>query len=587
MTVTTDLAALRLPFRERFLSHDEIGRQCRAWADAFPELVRLTSIGRTTEGRDVWLLTIGRDPDRPRPTAWVDGNMHANELAGSSVALGIAEDVLALHVAADVEGHAHGLPEHVRAVLRDVLFMVAPRLAPDGAEVVMQSARYVRSSPRDRRTARLAPYWKTGDVDGDGLALSMRLGDPAGDHVATGPDGRVMRPRRLEDDGPFYRVLPEGVIEHWDGQTIPDPFYLSDNEVDLNRNFPRDWKPEPDQAGAGPFAASEPEARAVVEHANRHPEIFAWLNLHCFGGVVIRPPGDKPDSKMPLDDLALYRQLEEWSETLTGYPSVSGFEEFTYEPEKPLNGDIVAYAHEMRGCFAWTVELWDLFKQLELPKPKRFVDFYDRWSAADLERLVAWDRDHNQGRVFRGWAPFAHPQLGPLEVGGIDPRVGLWNPPYDRLDAVCRAQAAVFLRVAAMAPRLVVSTNVTKSADPGGANGASSAGNMSYVEVVAENHGYLATYILESAKGRPFNEPLWAELIAGDGVTVHGPSRVELGHLEGWGRGRFNPSQSLIMPQSRGSSFRGRAGFTLAGHGTVTVRVGSSRVGFHERVVEV
>ena len=563
------LVSLRRPFRDRFLTHDELGAQCRAWADAYPELVRLTSIGTSTEGRDVWLLTIGHEPERVRPTAWVDGNMHANELAGSSVALGIAEDLLALHLG---EPDPHQLAPSIREVLREVRVMICPRLSPDGAEVVLASARYVRSNPRDRRSAKLTPFWQTGDVDGDGLALSMRVADAAGDHVASGADGRVMRPRRLEDAGPYYRVLPEGVIANWDGVTVPDPYFLSDNEVDLNRNFPHDWKAEPDQAGAGGFATSEPESRAVVEHALRHPEIFAWLNLHCFGGVVIRPPGDKPDSKMPIDELALFRQLEEWSDTYAHYPTVSGFEEFTYEPEKPLNGDIVAWAYEHRGAFAWTVELWDLFREIGLPRPKRFVDFYDRWTNDDLDRLVAWDSAHNAGRIFRPWVAHVHAQLGPLEVGGVDPRVGLWNPPLERLDATCRAQAAIFLRVCAMAPRVVVHADVQAARA---------------VVVSAENRGYLPTYVLESAKARPFNEALWAEVVAADGVTVHGARRVTLGHLEGWGRGRFNPSQSLIMPQSRGSSQRAQVTFAVSGHGRMTVRVGSSRVGFQDVVVDV
>ena len=38
------------------------------------------------------LVSIGPDLDRTRPAVWVDGNVHAAELVGSSVALAIAED---------------------------------------------------------------------------------------------------------------------------------------------------------------------------------------------------------------------------------------------------------------------------------------------------------------------------------------------------------------------------------------------------------------------------------------------------------------------------------------------------------------
>ena len=129
-------------------------------------------------------------------------------------------------------------------------------------------------------------------------------------------------------------------------------------------------RPTRKQEGAGAFPLSEPESRAVVEFATQHPEIFAWLNLHTFGGVFIRPLGDKPDTKMDQEDLALFRQLGAWAEELTGYPMVSGCEEFLYEPDKPLHGDLTDYAYHQRGAVAYVVELWDLFKRLGLERKK-------------------------------------------------------------------------------------------------------------------------------------------------------------------------------------------------------------------------
>ena len=194
----------------------------------------------------------------------------------------------------------------------------------------------------------------------------------------------MLLPRRLEDAGPYYKIWREGVIENFDGATIPSPHYLSDNQTDLNRNFPFEWHPEHEQAGAGAFPASEPESRAVVEFSARRPHLFAWMNLHTFGGVFIRPLGDKPDHKMDQEDLALFRQVAEWAKACTGYPTVSGYEEFLYEPEKPLHGDLSEYAYHQRGCIAYAVELWDLFEQLGLEKKKRFVDRYSEVERADL-----------------------------------------------------------------------------------------------------------------------------------------------------------------------------------------------------------
>src|SRR5688500_15232248 len=115
--MTSKLDELSRGFRDRYLGYDDLTRQVRAWADAFPQVVRVASIGTTAEGRDLWLLTLGPEPERTRPAVWVDGNMHAAELCGSSVALAIAEDVIRMHV----EGTApHGLAPSVAAVLRDV-----------------------------------------------------------------------------------------------------------------------------------------------------------------------------------------------------------------------------------------------------------------------------------------------------------------------------------------------------------------------------------------------------------------------------------------------------------------------------------
>ncbi len=272
-----------MSFRDRYLSYDELTRTVRGWAEAHPEIVRLSSLATSPEGRELWLLTIGPDPDRIRPAAWVDGNMHACEVAGSSVALAIAADVIEAHRGHDVLD----LPPHlVELIRRDVLFYVLPRMCPDGAELILTTGAYVRSNPRDGRLGRSAPYWKAGDVDGDGRARLMRKIDPAGELVASAEVPNLLLPRRVEDAGPFYAVYPEGLIENWDGFTVPADSFLANSETDLNRNFPYDWAPEPRQVGAGAFATSEPESRAVTAFASQHPNIFAWLNLHTFGRVA-------------------------------------------------------------------------------------------------------------------------------------------------------------------------------------------------------------------------------------------------------------------------------------------------------------
>jgi len=566
-------------FRQKYLDYAELTAQLVAWSVQQPDIVRVTPIGRTAEGRDIPLLTIGRNPDEARPAVWIDGNMHASEVCGSSVALAIAEDILAIHRGGNEAG-GKTFPAHMAEVIRETLFYVVPRISPDGAEEVLKKGRYVRSSPVNDRSGKDHAYWETVDIDGDGVAGYMRREDPDGELVELRDengellDPRVMAPRMPEDPGPYFKLYPEGRIVNYDGRNIPSPFFLSDNLYDFNRNFPYAWAPEPKQVGAGHYPGSAPETRAILEFATSHPNIFAWLNLHTFGGVLIRPLGDQPDSKMDPMDLAIFEQVEAWMTEHTGYATVSGFHEFLYEPEKPLHGDLTDYAYHQRGALAYVVELWDLFRQLGIERMKPFVDHYVKFRRKDMLALAKFDREQNGGRVFGNWKKVAHPQLGAVEVGGFDPRVGVWNPPYEKLAETCRAQSATFLRVAALVPR--VSIEVVKR---------DKAGPHTRIELRIANRGYLATFGLPSAKKLPHAEPL--RLTAGgDGVKLVAPAEsiVEIGHLDGWGSGLYG-GPSIFMPWTRGSGHEKFVTLVAEGKGMLSVKVGSCRVGY--RTVDV
>jgi hypothetical protein len=575
MTAAVD--SLYRGFRENYLDYETLSAQLKGWAGAFPDIVRLESLATTREGREMWLLTIGPEPDRARPAVWIDGNMHAAEAAGSSVALAVAEAMIRLHTQPEATPPAFDLPAALADSLRDVLFFVLPRMSPDGAERVLKTGRFLRSVPHDAPLPRERAYWRFGDVDGDGLALRMRQPDPAGEYVESRAHPGCMVLRELEDEGPFFRLFPEGFIENFDGETVPTPHFLDDNPTDLNRNFPYSWMPQHEQDGAGEYPMNEVESRAVVARTSATPTLFAWLNLHTFGGVFIRPLGHKPDMDMDPSDLAVFKQIEAWGDRFTSYPTVSGFEEFTYQPNRPIFGDLIDYAYHQRGCIAYVCELWDLFEQAGLERPKRFVDRYTKLDRDDIEKIYRWDHEHNEGRMAGTWRPFEHPQLGRVEVGGPDTRIGMWNPPLDRLAAVCDGQVAAFLRVAAMAPRL----GMRCEAEPVG-------DGLHRVRCEVTNDGYLPTHVLESARRLAWNEPVSVSLEP-TGCTLEGGAlaRVEVGHLEGWGRGRHSGAAAIFSQQSRGSGNRRTLTWFVRGHGRIRIRAGSPRCGWQERELTV
>jgi hypothetical protein len=133
----------------------------------------------------------------------------------------------------------------------------------------------------------------------------------------------------------------------------------------------------------------------------------------------------------------------------------------------------------------------------------------------------------------------------------------------------------MLFRMLALAPRLHIETAVE-----------SLGAGRSRVTLTASNRGYLPTHVLDSARPLTWNEPLWAT-VQTTGCTLQEPRRshVEVGHLDGWGRGRFDGGSALYFTRSSGSSGSRVLTWVVEGSGTFRLTVGSCRIG--EQTVEL
>jgi len=80
-----------------YFTNDELAGVLSGWVSEYPALAALSTLGQSYEGREIPLLTLTNQatgPDTDKPAIWIDANIHATELAGTTTALHIAHTLL-------------------------------------------------------------------------------------------------------------------------------------------------------------------------------------------------------------------------------------------------------------------------------------------------------------------------------------------------------------------------------------------------------------------------------------------------------------------------------------------------------------
>lgn len=496
---------------DRYYTFEELSEILQQFAAAYPQLAQLRSLGKSHQGRDVWLMEItdpASGPGAEKPGYYLDGQIHAEEHTTSMVGL------YAIHHLLSGFGH----DERVTRLLQEQVFYIIPRINPDGAELSLVPPYYLwcgngRFLPGHDRIAGL----KTDDVDGDGFIVSMRVRDPKGEWKTSSLDNRLMVQREPgEEGGEYYRLYPEGFIEHYDGVhvSIEKPF-----DGNMNRNFPANWDAE--EYGAGEHPLSEPEAAAVARFILDHPNIAGMNSYHTHGGIILRPSMTLPDSAMSPKDLALYDALGKVGTRLTGYPTISIYEEFTPDKSKPRRGGLMDWTYEKMGIPSFATEVWDIETEAGVQKTA-FYNLHPRTEEAQL-KVFEWVLAHLGEQGFRPWRRFDHPQLGEVEVGGM---VYIWtyrNPPPALLEQICHNNVMFNLEHAAAAPKVRIDDLRVEALGS----------DLFAVYAVVGNHGYLPTNLTDVAIARRIAKSVTVTLELEGAELVMNPQVADLGHLAG------------------------------------------------------
>ena len=511
----------------KYYTYQEMWDELQRLQEAYPEFVTVEVIGHSRQGRNIAGVTLTNSKTGPalsKSAVFVDANIHAGEVAGNAVAMYWIQWCLS----------HYGTDEEATELLDAHTLYIIPRIAVDGAELYMTTPARFRSSPHTYPYSEPPEGFIQDDVNGDGHILQMRVPAEDGGFVIDDVDPRVMRPRRPgEIGGTYYHVFPEGRIDRTSKTGAVPAFALAKDarrySMDFNRNFPIRWAGESGQPGSGPYPLSEPELRAFADFIHHHPNISAYVALHTTGGVILRQPSTGPDTILSPTDRNLFTRVAEMGAKVSGYHSGSNYKIFATGHEKVLMpGAADDWMYDHLGVLGFTLEIWDLNKRAgargygELGM-RRMMELTPEEDAEDDRKIWAWaDKEVGQKGVFN-WTFFEHPDFGMVEIGGLDPKFVLQNPPLHLIEEECKNVGAFLTQLGLSTAKLIIpSVSVTEE------------GSGLY-RVVAEvaNAGFLPTSSTD--KGKSLLQEGVRASIDGAVEVVAGKSPTEVGHLAGYG----------------------------------------------------
>ncbi len=122
------------PYDSQFHNYERLTQEIQKIASQYPSIVKLSTIGKSLEGRDQWLLTLSADgKDGARPAVFFMGGHHAREHVSIETPLQLAQYLAEHFTAGD---------KRIVDLLSNRTVYIVPCVNPDGAEYDISSGDY-------------------------------------------------------------------------------------------------------------------------------------------------------------------------------------------------------------------------------------------------------------------------------------------------------------------------------------------------------------------------------------------------------------------------------------------------------------
>lgn len=421
------------PAFNRLYPNDQIVKFLQGYAAAYPDWVKIESIGKGGDGDDIWALTITNPKTGApgtKPAMYVDAATHANEIQGTEVTLYLINHML----------KNYGKLPRVTELMDRATFYIVPMVNVSSRRkwftepATPSYPRTLVAKIDDDRDGRVDED-NYDDLDGDGEITQMRKKVPLGQgRFKLDPkDPRLLVPVQGDELGDYIQLGSEGIDNDGDGQVNEDvPGY-----VDPNRTFGYGWQPRYVQAGSSDYPLQYPETRSIAEFAHKHPNIAGAQSFHNAGGFILRGPNSRNDRPYPPGDVRAYDLIGKEGEKMLPYYRYGTVFQLLYT----AYGGTTDHLYGRMGVFGFVNEL---------NTGKRLFNTAQDPSAADVQKF---NDVLTQGRQFVEYKPYKHPQYGDIEIGGFKHDTG--RPPEGfLLEEECHRNASFVLFHAHHLPRL-------------------------------------------------------------------------------------------------------------------------------------
>ena len=486
---------------DHYYKYDELKNCLEFFAKEYPDICQ-TEVNCVTEmGLNQYVVTLTNQKTGEalsKPGWYLDGNIHAGEVTASMTAMHTIDYLVT----------NYGTDPRMHRFLDTMTIYVIPRVTPDGAETYLSTPYTLRSV--DRAYLPEKGGIKPEDLDGDGVIRMMLIPSAYGAWKKDPSDEQASVSSPSDTDGEFYDIYPEGISREYDGdenlkQKKPDW------GLDFNRNFPYGWFPDARQAGAGKYPLSNPETKAIVDFVFAHPNIGGAACGHTSGGIILYPPGTRPSTSAPNDDIKVLQGNCRYGQRRTRICTDE-------------SGALDDWFYQNQGIPSYTMEFWNIAEKAGMP--------YDWFSSEAetpekaLERFNAcmkWVKE-NAPQYLSDWQEFDHPTFGKVELGGFNYKFTHQNPPEHLLVKECENDTKFNIRFAKAMPKLKIDSLTKKEVGKG----------IYEVTAVVGNPGYLPTNLTDEAVKLKVNKPVTVSIEGG--TLLAGKQTEEIGDLSGYSR---------------------------------------------------